>query len=158
MPSTFPCDVCDGGCACASSVQVPQHRAKLLGVQQTIITAAFVAGPAIGGWLATMYGPQVAFMLVGSLTGLCSFGYSLLPETLKNKRPMFGRAKPNNGAAAVATGSDGKAATSGGVAGDNDDDDDDGVAWGTLLRDPNQQVRQRSGGAGGWRANHCTSS
>ena len=76
------------------TTKAPMHRAKLLGVQQTLITAAFVTGPAIGGWLATMYGPQAAFMMVGTLTGVCSLGYSFLPETLKKKK--LGAEAPKN--------------------------------------------------------------
>jgi MFS family permease len=74
----------------------PRHRAKLLGFQQTISGLSFVAGPAIGGILAEAYGARTAFYLVGVSAGLCSIGYSFLPETVKHPerlRDIFSRQK-----------------------------------------------------------------
>jgi MFS family permease len=64
------------------------HRAKLLGFQQTISGLAFVAGPALGGIMAEAYGARTAFYVVGVSAALCSLGYSFLPETVKNPRPI----------------------------------------------------------------------
>jgi MFS family permease len=74
----------------------PRHRAKLLGFQQTISGLSFVAGPAIGGILAEAYGARTAFYLVGVSAGICSIGYSFLPETVKHPerlRDIFSRQK-----------------------------------------------------------------
>jgi MFS family permease len=64
------------------------HRAKLLGFQQTISGLAFVAGPALGGIMAEAYGARTAFYVVGVSAALCSFGYSFLPETVTNPRQI----------------------------------------------------------------------
>jgi MFS family permease len=64
------------------------HRAKLLGFQQTISGLAFVAGPALGGIMAEAYGARTAFYVVGVSAALCSLGYSFLPETVTNPRPI----------------------------------------------------------------------
>lgn len=67
-----------------------EHRAKLLGVQQAVIACSFIAGPAIGGWLAELYDARTAFIVVGAAAAACSLGYSFLPETLVVKKPKKG--------------------------------------------------------------------
>ena len=85
--------------------------------------SSFVAGPAIGGALATMWGPQVPFYVVGAMTAACSAGYSLLPETLQNPQPLFQRKEDKADALSKAP---------------KKSFFED---WGDLLRDPNQQVQ-----------------
>lgn len=85
-----------------------------------MILGAFVAGPAIGGWLATVGGPSAAFMVVGGLAGLCSFGYSMLPETLTKE------VAEKQKAAQAASGGGGMAAAF--------------QVWMDLLKNPHQQV------------------
>ena len=60
--------------------RVREHRAKILGVQSGIISAAYVAGPALGGGLVSLYSPQTAFVLIGAATAVCSVAYAQLPE------------------------------------------------------------------------------
>jgi predicted MFS family arabinose efflux permease len=50
-----------------------------------VVNAAFVAGPALGGFLCEAYGARAAFYAVGATGAVCSLGYSLLPETLPSK-------------------------------------------------------------------------
>ena len=61
-----------------------------MGVQQGIIGAAFVAGPALGGWLASGQEAGSAFVVVGAGAAVCAAGYALLPETLPaiQRRPL----------------------------------------------------------------------
>ena len=65
------------------SDQVPEHRAKLMGINQALVGSVWVIGPALGGWLAEMYGFRNAFFVAGAGAALCSLGYTRLPETLK---------------------------------------------------------------------------
>ena len=43
---------------------VPQHRAKLIGFQSTVVNSAYAIGPAVGGYLCDLYGARMAFFLV----------------------------------------------------------------------------------------------
>eukprot|EP01063_Lacrimia_lanifica_P041665 TRINITY_DN9779_c1_g4_i1.p1 TRINITY_DN9779_c1_g4~~TRINITY_DN9779_c1_g4_i1.p1 ORF type:complete len:465 (+),score=84.77 TRINITY_DN9779_c1_g4_i1:57-1451(+) len=63
------------------TTKIPGHRAKVLGGTQAVVTAAFVAGPAIGGFLAEVSGPRTAFLVVGGAMALSSVGFRSLPET-----------------------------------------------------------------------------
>ena len=65
------------------SDSAPQHRAKLMGINQMIIGSVWVIGPALGGWLAETYGLRNSFLIAGAGAMLCSIGYTQLPETLK---------------------------------------------------------------------------
>lgn len=68
----------------------PQHRAKLMGLQQTAITAAFVAGPVMGGVLTEHFGVRPAFFCSAIASLACCAGYASLRETLQNgKRPQW---------------------------------------------------------------------
>jgi predicted MFS family arabinose efflux permease len=55
------------------------------GVQQAVVNAAFVAGPALGGFLCETCGARAAFYAVGATGAVCALGYSMLPETLPSK-------------------------------------------------------------------------
>lgn len=46
-----------------------------------MINLAYAFGPAIGGWLADLYGARTSFVIVGSAAAAASLGFSLLPET-----------------------------------------------------------------------------
>eukprot|EP00927_Polykrikos_kofoidii_P045491 TRINITY_DN39507_c0_g1_i1.p1 TRINITY_DN39507_c0_g1~~TRINITY_DN39507_c0_g1_i1.p1 ORF type:complete len:497 (-),score=52.00 TRINITY_DN39507_c0_g1_i1:76-1566(-) len=82
------------------TAKAPQHRAKILAFQHTLVNGAYIAGPALGGIIAEAYGAQAAFLFVGGGAALCSLGYSFLPETLtaaqassvKDKRHQIGAA------------------------------------------------------------------
>ena len=50
---------------------------------QALVGSVWVVGPAIGGWLAEIYGFRNAFFVAGAGAALCSLGYTRLPETLK---------------------------------------------------------------------------
>ncbi|GAB5355185.1 hypothetical protein AAMO2058_000184300 [Amorphochlora amoebiformis] len=63
--------------------RVPTHRAKLLGLQQTAITAAFVGGPVLGGFLTHHLGIRMGFFASGIAAAACCVGYSMLKETLQ---------------------------------------------------------------------------
>jgi len=68
--------------------QAPDFRGLLVGVQQMCVAAAFIVGPAIGGWMVKEWGPPSVFygVSVGALA--CAIGYSFLPETLsRNATP-----------------------------------------------------------------------
>ena len=47
----------------------------------SVIIAAFAGGPAMGGFVAEVYGAQASFLVVGAAGVLCALGYTLLPET-----------------------------------------------------------------------------
>mgnify|MGYP000194259408 CR=1 FL=1 len=111
---------------------MPHKRAKLLGVQQTMIIGSFVAGPAMGGYLASLYGPHHTFYVVGALTALTSLMYSILPETLEKARLWPWSRKPEAEArpAPDSTAEESPAAAQPGVV----------ETWTKLLKDPDQQV------------------
>ena len=56
------------------SARYPQHRAKLLGLHQTAFTVAFTVGPAVGGWMADVYGFMPSFFGVAAACCLTSLG------------------------------------------------------------------------------------
>ena len=80
--STYMADLTDG--------ELRSVRAQLLGVQNAIISAAYVAGPAIGGGLSTLLAPQQVLIAVGGATFVCSAGYSQLPD-LRPPSPLGGK-------------------------------------------------------------------
>ena len=61
-----------------------------MGIQSTVLSGAWVVGPVIGGYLADLYGARNAFYLAGLGIGLCSMGYSTLPETLQARGTLQG--------------------------------------------------------------------
>ena len=61
----------------------PQHRVAIMGFQSTVLSAAWVVGPSIGGYLAEQWGARNAFYIAAVGVGLCSVGYSRLAETLR---------------------------------------------------------------------------
>ncbi|KAG8456893.1 hypothetical protein KFE25_012683 [Diacronema lutheri] len=63
------------------SDRAPEQRARIMGVQQAVISCAWAGGPAVGGWVAETYGPLASFYAAGVGTLLCSAGYACLPET-----------------------------------------------------------------------------
>lgn len=65
------------------SDRAPQHRARIMGLNQMIVGSVWVVGPAIGGWLAETYGYRNSFIIAGVGSALCSLGYMTLPETLQ---------------------------------------------------------------------------
>ena len=65
------------------SDKAPQHRAKIMGINQALVGSVWVVGPAIGGYLAEAYGFRNSFIIAGAGAALCSLGYSRLPETLR---------------------------------------------------------------------------
>ncbi|KAL1530485.1 hypothetical protein AB1Y20_001387 [Prymnesium parvum] len=66
--------------------RAPRHRATIMGMQSMVLSGAWVVGPIVGGWLADMYGTRNAFYAAGLGIGLCSLGYSTLPETLPSAK------------------------------------------------------------------------
>jgi len=63
---------------------MPEYRARILGVQATIINSAWVAGPALGGLLADAYGARAAFLTVGLASTLATISYYALPPDKLN--------------------------------------------------------------------------
>jgi len=89
-----PCRLLVGAGICASSTgssaymadltdRCPEHRAKIMGINQAIAGSVWVVGPAIGGWLAETYGYQNSFFIASFGAAACSVGYLHLPETLQ---------------------------------------------------------------------------
>ena len=60
------------------TARLPGDRAKILGLQSTVINMAYAAGPAIGGVCCDLYGVRTSFFIVGGAAILPSVGYSLL--------------------------------------------------------------------------------
>ena len=60
------------------TARLPGDRAKILGLQSTVINMAYAAGPAIGGVCCDLYGVRTCFYIVGGAAILTSVGYSLL--------------------------------------------------------------------------------
>jgi len=61
--------------------QLPDQRAKIAGIQNTVVTVAYAVGPAVGGTLCDLYGARSMFFLVGGANAICTMGYFLLPES-----------------------------------------------------------------------------
>jgi MFS family permease len=103
------------------SDDAPEQRARIMGVQQAVISCAWAGGPAVGGWVAETYGPLTSFGAAGVGTLLCSAGYAFLPETVSGGKRVHGsdeaRARARAKAAAGAAGhaASGRAADSQGV-------------------------------------------
>eukprot|EP00928_Gymnodinium_smaydae_P022595 TRINITY_DN18928_c0_g1_i1.p1 TRINITY_DN18928_c0_g1~~TRINITY_DN18928_c0_g1_i1.p1 ORF type:complete len:471 (-),score=44.14 TRINITY_DN18928_c0_g1_i1:95-1507(-) len=68
------------------SDRAPNHRAKIMGLNNAVAGSVWVVGPAIGGWLAETYGIRNSFFIAGIGSAICSLGYTQLPETLKVKK------------------------------------------------------------------------
>lgn len=121
------------------SDRAPQHRAKIMGINQAVIGSMWVVGPAFGGWLADAYGYQNSFFIAAGGALLCSLGYTRLPETLRRPKSVevagaavaSGTVKEETGAAGMSLPS--RSGLRAHVA-----------AWrediGPILRDPNQQA------------------
>ena len=75
------------------TAKVPQHRAKITGVQTSVINLAYAAGPALGGALCDVYGARPAFFIVGAATATAAAGYSMLPETFAGTAAAAARAR-----------------------------------------------------------------
>ena len=60
--------------------KIPHQRAKIAGIQNTVVNVAYAVGPAVGGTLCDMYGARSMFFLVGAVNAICAMGYFLLPE------------------------------------------------------------------------------
>lgn len=115
LVTVIPCRLMvGGGSACsmtASSAymadlsdRAPEHRAKIMGINQAVIGSMWVLGPALGGWLAEQYGYQNSFLIAGMGAALCSLGYTQLPETLdRSKRPDVGRTSSRQPGESVVT-------------------------------------------------------
>lgn len=61
--------------------KIPHQRAKIAGVQNTVVSVAYAVGPAVGGYLCDLYGPRNMFFIVGAANAVCTLGYFLLPES-----------------------------------------------------------------------------
>ncbi|KAJ9450380.1 Quinolone resistance protein NorA [Diplonema papillatum] len=61
--------------------KMPAYRAQILGVQQTMVTAAFVMGPALGGFLVEAYGIRPAFAIIAGTMTVASLCFSFLDDT-----------------------------------------------------------------------------
>ena len=86
-------------------------------MQSMVLSGAWVVGPIMGGWLADAYGARNAFYAAGVGIGLCSLGYSTLPETLPKVlkgRPVL---KPGAGGAKASTAASGGDGAAGGASG-----------------------------------------
>ena len=68
------------------TTKVPNHRAKIIGFQSTIINIAYAVGPAAGGFLCDLYGPRLMFFIVGGAAAICSAGFGMLPETYQGSK------------------------------------------------------------------------
>ena len=62
---------------------IPDQRAKIAGVQNTVVGVAYAVGPAVGGYLCDLYGARTMFFGVGAANAICTMGYFLLPESSK---------------------------------------------------------------------------
>lgn len=135
----------------------PRHRTTIMGLQSTVLSGAWVVGPIAGGWLADTYGARNAFYLAGLGIGLCSLGYSTLPETLASVRSQrvggnasrHGAARapsePSEGESTATLSSGGQAVASGGAGAKAGGaaDGEPASAFATymdLLRSPNVQA------------------
>ena len=67
-----------------------KHRGTIMGLQSAAFSVGWVAGPAIGGLVCDLYGPQLGFMMVGAAIGMCSIAYCALSETLTKKTVAAG--------------------------------------------------------------------
>jgi MFS family permease len=85
------------------SDRAPAQRARIMGVQQAVISCAWAGGPAVGGLVAEAYGPLASFGAASAGTLLCSVGYACLPETVRSAAGAAG-----NSAAAAAHGDAGR--------------------------------------------------
>lgn len=78
-----------GGTAYVADVtarrNVLPYRGILLGIQGSLVSAAFVVGPLIGGAVSDSCGPRFSLTLIAGLTSVCAAAYSRLPETLQLK-------------------------------------------------------------------------
>eukprot|EP00667_Euglena_gracilis_P006709 EG_transcript_6767 len=61
------------------------HRGVIMGVESSVAAAAWIAGPALGGFVCERYGPRLGFLLVGVAMTACGALLATLPETLRNK-------------------------------------------------------------------------
>ena len=69
----------------------PRHRTSIMALQSFVLSGVWVVGRVLGGLLAEAHGARNSFYLAGVGVGLCSIGYSQLPETLI-RRPSHGLA------------------------------------------------------------------
>lgn len=76
---------------------IPDQRAKIAGVQNTVVGVAYAVGPAVGGYLCDLYGARTMFFGVGAANAICTMGYFLLPESSKfsNRTTKVGVEKDN---------------------------------------------------------------
>lgn len=109
--------------------RAPQHRTTIMGLQSMVLSGAWVVGPIMGGWLADAYGARNAFYAAGIGIGLCSIGYSMLPETL----PSVLKCRPTSqgGSRPAAAGAGGR--TAAGAAEGASGDAEGGSALATML-------------------------
>ncbi|MET0137583.1 MAG: MFS transporter, partial [Sphingobium sp.] len=79
-----------------ADITAPEHRARAFGLVGAAWAAGFVAGPALGGVLAT-WGPRVPFWAAVALSGIAFiYGCFILPESLpRDKRMPFAWSRAN---------------------------------------------------------------
>lgn len=79
-----------------ADITAPEHRAKAFGLVGAAWAAGFVAGPALGGVLAT-WGPRTPFWTAAALSGIAFvYGLFILPESLPpDKRMPFAWSRAN---------------------------------------------------------------
>ncbi|MCE7798668.1 TCR/Tet family MFS transporter [Sphingobium sufflavum] len=79
-----------------ADITAPEHRSKAFGLVGAAWAAGFVAGPALGGILAT-WGPRVPFWAAAALSGAAFlYGLAILPESLApDKRMPFAWSRAN---------------------------------------------------------------
>ena len=86
----------------ADVTEVPALRSRrglVMGVQASTGSAAWIAGPAVGGLVAASIGPQATFLGVAALGSTVALAYSQLPELTKttgsiSTAPPLGTATP----------------------------------------------------------------
>ena len=98
------------------SYTIPAYRARLMGVQTTMVNLGWVVGPPAAGFFAAAHGPSVGFLLVSASAATCTVLLATVP-------PMP-PAKPSAAAAGAAAPSAGNGST---------------AAMYSLLRDRQQQ-------------------
>ena len=64
---------------------IPTYRARLMGIQTTMVNLGWVVGPSSAGWAASLYGPAVGFWLVCGTSAVCMAALATVPPMPRAK-------------------------------------------------------------------------
>lgn len=65
------------------TAKFPSHRGVIMGALGGVGTLSYALGPALGGCLAEVLGPNMPFLVLGGAAGCCALALATLPETYK---------------------------------------------------------------------------